>query len=592
MKSFISNIRNKINVLKNSSPWGRLGGAVLLLLFASCSPDEDTTPSYADTDRLGALLDTSNDYIREFFEKYGTYILYDFDDMQDFAYQFEEEQAWRSAKVTHLEAADVPDAITFLDKNVFSLYSDSVKKYCFPLKLLITDNIQYAGRLGTSMTQPGGTHYATASQNSVAFGCLSAQQLTTMSSDRCTDAIRDMHFALIGGYIVGVLEQYPVDESFFDYGTTYYRNLIVQGSIQAKYLTDGYFSAKGKARPDDGNEIVSDSRIAVAYITDDYFYERGFFPPETSSDTYYGARQDDLVQFLRNVINLDAETFIAIAPYDVMRTKVNLLRNGLIKMGIDIDRINPLVKNLTLNADDIIYPELPEPETEPSITAPRSESYSKLYAMRLRDTNTYGDGYSHSYAFKMIPDWDIRRGDANASRQGFTTINFGNSYLRQVSMFENEYLSSESYSWVLRYNDDGTVQYLYVVEGYDDGESGSMKYYTLHTYRFEYADGKLTKLYLDGQPAAYKEQSYGEDITNDAWTLNPYYVSGLPRVLNDDQCGIPLALIYCRYLEQIPTSSAWTTTASGIYNIKSAYISASGLDGTTINPQLVYQFRK
>ena len=99
---------------------------LVLVCLCSCSEDEDTTPSLEDTDRLEGLIDKSNKTITDFKEKYGTYILYQFDQLLDFAYQFDQAASWRSAELTYLEKEDVDGAVEFLMDKFMACYGDSV----------------------------------------------------------------------------------------------------------------------------------------------------------------------------------------------------------------------------------------------------------------------------------------------------------------------------------------------------------------------------------------------------------------------------------------------------------------------------------
>ena len=105
--------------------------------FFACSEDEDTTPSLKDTDRLEELIDKSNKTIMDFKEKYGTYILYQFDQLLDFAYQFDQAASWRAAELTYLEKEEVVGAVDFLINRFMACYGDSVKVNYLPRKVLM-----------------------------------------------------------------------------------------------------------------------------------------------------------------------------------------------------------------------------------------------------------------------------------------------------------------------------------------------------------------------------------------------------------------------------------------------------------------------
>lgn len=60
---------------------------VCVLGFSACNEDE-IKPSYADEERLEGLLDLSKPLVKEYKEKYGVNILYNFHDTLDFKFRF------------------------------------------------------------------------------------------------------------------------------------------------------------------------------------------------------------------------------------------------------------------------------------------------------------------------------------------------------------------------------------------------------------------------------------------------------------------------------------------------------------------------
>lgn len=280
-------------------------------LLWSCSDDEDVTPSMKDEDRLEALVDKSNTDIMAFKEKYGTYILYEFDQLLDFAYQFEQAATWRNAKLTYLEKKDVPGAVSFLEKYFFNCYEDTVKLNMFPRKFLICSKI-YGEVLGTSVPdgEKIGFHDAAANLNSFSVARLDASTLAEMSEGRKEEFIRQIHYMFLGGYIVNVQRSIFVDDVFFDPSSKLYGTKIdkEKGSI----LPAGYYMS------------------------------RGFFPITDKEQYYYPLEMEDLGNFTENLVKMDQETRDAVWSQSVMRVKMQYVARGLKAMGVDIVKINPL----------------------------------------------------------------------------------------------------------------------------------------------------------------------------------------------------------------------------------------------------------
>lgn len=291
-----------------------LGG----LFAASCSDDEDTTPSMADTDRLETLLDTSNPDMVEFKQKYGSYLLYEFDPILDFAYQFEEAQAWRSAKLTLLDKADVSQAVTFLKDNFFNCYSDAMLATFLPRKVLLCGKIE-GTTLGVSYVPDGrkAFHDAVANLNSMSIGELSQTALGGMDNERRATYLRQLHFIFLGGYVINARTQHIVEEGFYDYCRTLYNTLMDPSRLQAEILLDRY-----------GPE---------------FFYRNGFLPPEKEYATYYSNREDDLIAFTKQLIHMDQAMHDTAMQYEMLRAKMQYVARGLKNMGVAVDRINPLI---------------------------------------------------------------------------------------------------------------------------------------------------------------------------------------------------------------------------------------------------------
>ena len=284
--------------------------ACTAFLACGCNDDEDLSPSYADEDRMEQLIDKSNADIMAFKEKYGTYILYDFDQMKDFAYQFDEAQTWRDATITKLEAEDVQGAVDFLAEGFWARYSDSLITYSFPRKFLIVSKLQ-AGVLGVSGVDGQLTyHEAAVNMNSYTAANLDAESRAAMDEDARTAYFRQLHYVYIAGYLLEVKRNVFVSDLFFDPSESLYATKIGR------------------------DEIVAD-------IDEEFFMSRGFFELP-SDENYYPERLEDLRTFVQELIVMDEEMRDKVMSHSLMRIKMGNVVQGLKAIGVDIEKINPL----------------------------------------------------------------------------------------------------------------------------------------------------------------------------------------------------------------------------------------------------------
>ena len=112
--------------------------------FSACNEDE-IKPSYADEERLEGLLDLSKPLVKEYKEKYGVNILYNFHDTLDFKFGFYSTTSnalWSNLVIHHLNSAEVVDyALEKLDEMVFTYFKDEFKQR-LPYKMLLSDIVE------------------------------------------------------------------------------------------------------------------------------------------------------------------------------------------------------------------------------------------------------------------------------------------------------------------------------------------------------------------------------------------------------------------------------------------------------------------
>ena len=300
------------------------------IMLTACSEDEDNIPSMADTDRMEQLVDHDNAYIENFKQKYGTYILYDFDDLIDFAYQFEEASAWREAIVTHLKKADVPAAIAFLKgfgngSAFLDCYSDDLLKTLFPRKLLLCAKIESSQNLGLSIPVDG-IHTAVANMNSMSIARLDAASLASIDTEsERKQYFQQLNYIFLAAYLVNSRNDLFVDKTFFEYSKAYYGTLIDENRKQASA-----FQKTGDPDKD-----------ATGFYAK--FYDRGlFYPLGGDEETYYDSRTNDLISYIHEFVFMDEATAKELKNFEMMSEKVRILAQSLREIGVDIEKVNPV----------------------------------------------------------------------------------------------------------------------------------------------------------------------------------------------------------------------------------------------------------
>lgn len=287
-------------------------------IFGSCDDSEDVTPSLADRDRMDTLFDASLPELVAFKETYGTYVLYRFDQLLDFAYQFEEAENWRNARITYLEKEEIGTAFAFLQQHFISCYRDTImvdggekitnlKKEYFPRKFLICSKIQSSSTLGLS--EPVARfHSAVANVNSFTVAGLDQASLSALTDTELKAYVQQLHYIYLAGYVVNSRRNLFVPDAFYDSGSKLYGSKIDR----------------------------------TGTLDESYFMNRGFFFIEVG-ENYYPQQVDDLQIYIKNAINLNERMKDKIATHSLVYNKMVFLVKALAGIGVDVARINPLL---------------------------------------------------------------------------------------------------------------------------------------------------------------------------------------------------------------------------------------------------------
>lgn len=270
-------------------------------ILSGCTDKEDVSPSNADTNRLESLLDRSIPDIAEFCDKYGTYVLYDFDQRLDFAYQFEQATAWDNAKLTRLDHDGAVKSMAWLKANVFSHYNDAFKTKFLPRKFLITQKIESTSELGRSVPKDG-IHSAVANINSITVGSNATAQ--------------DIDRVILSDYLVNARGEAPVGSEFYEVSASHYSTLMDEGRRQA-------------------HAILADNP--------EFFHDHGFLNPVEDDATYFPSARLDLVQYIDSLVGMTQQLHDKIMNSDNgdMLQKMAYVAHGLKAIGVEVAALNP-----------------------------------------------------------------------------------------------------------------------------------------------------------------------------------------------------------------------------------------------------------
>lgn len=193
---------------------------VCVLVFSACSED-DLKPSYADEERLEGLLDLSKPLVKEYKEKYGVNILYNFDDTLDFKFGFytlSGNTAWGKIVVHHLDSVEVVDyALKRLDETVFSYFKDEFKQR-LPYKILVSDIVELTNNPDNLMSESDVVESGTVSVIGNAYSYMFAFNMESMEEFSAAKLknLRDVKLYHLISYVMSKHDLYKdIPESFY-----------------------------------------------------------------------------------------------------------------------------------------------------------------------------------------------------------------------------------------------------------------------------------------------------------------------------------------------------------------------------------------
>lgn len=298
----------------------------LAALFAACEKEDDSRATDLEVNTLEQKVDLSNPTIKKYHDNYSCYILNDFDQLADFAYQFDQASTWRSAIIDMLPDADLDGALTFLENNFFKYYPDQMpdkngtmvntnfrEKY-LPLKFLICERIT-AGTLGITYVPVNELlyHDAAANINSFTVAKLDAESLSNLASEPTwmKEYVDNIHYMFLAGYLASAKGVELANNDFYSISNNVY----------------------GTATP-------------TSVKASDY-YINGFIAPwDNVFLATYPKRDVDLRQYIDMLLGLTDEQVTTLKDAVAVKEKARYLVASLTALGVDILAYNPKITSL------------------------------------------------------------------------------------------------------------------------------------------------------------------------------------------------------------------------------------------------------
>ncbi|MCH4551456.1 hypothetical protein [Aestuariibaculum lutulentum] len=352
------------------------------VLAVSCDVEENLKPSNLDEDRVASQLDLTIPTVKNLYENYNTGVLYEYDNVMDFAYEASTSAAsdrWGSVEIPmlrtlfeneegQLPAENVADykaytteAVNFLNDNVFKYFiADSRIAAMMPYKVLISESIFSDNKLqgevarviiesdSRQVSSPENSLKTVYNSHSIVFN-LNLDNYGTASR---IDAFSKDNFYVLLSRIMGMHNLYDEVPSSFSLGKDEYYGLEMEpvfreetgiadeklvfvidkdwfyekGFIDAKYFYDSEIGTIQQNYDEDGNYLGVIGRI----------YHYNAIAP---SDEFVASKELDVRSYLNEMIhNSSAE--ITAYPQNI-QDNMKILLDLFVGWGVDMLSVNP-----------------------------------------------------------------------------------------------------------------------------------------------------------------------------------------------------------------------------------------------------------
>ena len=270
---------------------------VSILMFSACYKNEDIKgeeplPKYSVEDSD----DVVDHYIFEFYENYGCFILYDY---QENDYIWNMSSLLNVFLVKQTDRDNLEQGIEYLKKVFFDDYSDDFKRKYFPFKILMADSVQ--------ITSNGVVYEDEVAESGLSF--LALGKIRSGINEISVDSLRSLKGDVQATYWADFL----------------YNNGKLQLSEAFWSISDDYYGVNLKN--ESGNSSLTPDEIDVK--------KYGFWDRDRKRDigTGYCCAPDktlDIYQFIQMIVTHTTEEIDELMDgYDKLKDKYNLLINHI-----------------------------------------------------------------------------------------------------------------------------------------------------------------------------------------------------------------------------------------------------------------------
>ena len=340
--------------------------------FVSCDSEDTLTPSNADEDRVLSQIDLSNPDIQNWYTNYGMGVLFEYDNIMDFAYvasSSSEASVWGQVEIPEIKTLFVNDPAGYgaYKEEVTSFLSDELFKYfkpnskianLMPYKVLLSESVfspsSVPGETSHVLTESD-SRYSSDAQNglrsiyndhSIVFGV----NLNEVALDQ--DKFIKDNFYILLSRIMRMHNLYDlVPEEFYGAKSIYYgyemepiyreENGIGDdklvfvidkdwfyelGFIDAKYFFNSELATIYQYYDEDGNYLG-----VIGSIT----HPRAIAP----DDDFVADKGEDVRAYLNEMIHRNASQILAFPQ--IVRNNMKILLNLFTDWGVDIVALNP-----------------------------------------------------------------------------------------------------------------------------------------------------------------------------------------------------------------------------------------------------------
>lgn len=328
--------------------WTFIYMLVCVLGFSACDEDE-IKPSYTDEERLEGLLDLSKPLVKEYKEKYGVNILYNFHDRLDFKFGFystTQNSLWENFVIHHLDSVEVVDyALEKLDEMVFGCFNDDFK-HKLPYKILLADIVEVGvSNPDALMSEPDVIESGTVTVVGNAYSYMFAFNKESMEnfSESKIKALRDVKLYHLISYVINK------DNLYSEIPDAFYApvNGLHGESVDSLAVTE--------------DELPVGTGPYAKYYTPDWYMGLGMAltmnSPKKSASTNYLMRlsinnslkfpdsQRDFRDFLCVMIfSKEADLKKYYLPSEVFSRRMRIVMETLEGWGVDVLKINPALE--------------------------------------------------------------------------------------------------------------------------------------------------------------------------------------------------------------------------------------------------------